>query len=335
MFRPLRLIPLEPRIDFMRFHRILFVLSIVMVVGSILLVVFKGLNFGIDFRGGILIEAQSTTGPADLAAMRETLTNLDLGEVTLQQFGSPDDVLIRVQEQEGDSAAQLRAADKAKQALGEGFEIRRTEFVGPKVGAELVSSAIWAFALAMAGIMGYIWFRYEWQFAINAILALFHDCITTLGLFSLLNLEFDLATVAAVLTIAGYSVNDTVVIYDRIRDELRKYKKKSINELINESINKTLSRTVVTSGLTLLSVVALFFVGGEALRSFSAAMIWGIVIGTYSTIFVASPLLIYMRLRRDAMDKKKIDKTAEGPAKPTQKPAAPALTQGRGGSGLA
>ncbi len=332
MLRPIRLISLEPRIDFMRFHKPLFALSVVMVVGSILLVAFKGLNYGIDFTGGILIEAQSTRGPADLASMRSTVAGLGLGEVALQEFGSPSDVLIRVQQQEGGEQAQLRAADKVKEALGPGFQIRRTEFVGPKVGDELRWAAIKAFGIAMLGIMAYIWFRYEWQFSVNAILALFHDCITTLGLFSLLDLNFDLATVAAVLTIAGYSVNDTVVIYDRIRDELRKYKKMPLPQLINESVNKTLSRTVVTSGLTLLSVVALFAVGGEALRSFSAALIWGIVVGTYSTIFVASPLLMYMNLRREALSKTREEKAAER----AQEKAAPAVTGGgaarRGGA---
>ncbi|MBX6321272.1 MAG: protein translocase subunit SecF [Rhodospirillaceae bacterium] len=329
MLRPIHLISLDPRIDFMRFHKVLFAVSLVMLVGSIVLVAVKGLNYGIDFTGGILIEAQSTEGPADLATMRSTVSNLGLGEVALQQFGGPSDVLIRVQQQEGGEQAQLRAADKVKEALGPGFQIRRTEFVGPKVGDELRWDAIKAFGLAMLGIMAYIWFRYEWQFSINAILALFHDCITTLGLFSLLGLNFDLATVAAVLTIAGYSVNDTVVIYDRIRDELRKYKKMPLKQLLNESINKTLSRTVVTSGLTLLSVVALFAVGGEALRSFSAALIWGIVVGTYSTIFVASPLLMYMNIRRETVDRAQGEKAAEGKA-------APAVTRsgvaGRGGA---
>jgi preprotein translocase subunit SecF len=310
MFRPLQLISLEPRIDFMRFHKPLFALSVVLVVGSILLVAFKGLNFGIDFTGGILIEVQSTAGPADLGKMRSDLSGLELGEVALQQFGAPENVLIRV-EQQPDQAAQAAAVERIKTALGPGFEVRRQDFVGPKVGDELKGGAVWAFALAMLGIMAYIWFRYEWQFSVNAILALFHDCITTLGLFSLLGLDFDLATVAAVLTIAGYSVNDTVVIYDRIRDELRKYKKLPLKPLINESVNKTLSRTIVTSGLTLLSVVALFAVGGPALRSFSAALIWGIVIGTYSTIFVASPLLMYMNLRRESVGKTKEEKAAE------------------------
>lgn len=325
MFRPIHLVPPDTKINFLRFHRPLFLLSVIMVVGSILLVAFKGLNFGIDFTGGILMEVR-TEGPADLAQMRSTLSSLGLGEVALQEFGAPNDVLIRVQQQEGDEKAQLAAAEKVRAALGEGADIRRTEFVGPKVGGELVWTAVWAFVIAMGGIMGYIWFRYEWQFAINAILALLHDCVTTIGLFALLGLDFNLPTVAAVLTIAGYSVNDTVVIFDRIRDELRKYKKMPLPELVNQAINKTLSRTTVTSGLTLLSVLALFFVGGEALSSFSAALIWGIVVGTYSTIFVATPLLIYMNLRREGISKTKAEKAAERLQERVPGKAAPATS---------
>lgn len=297
MFRPIHIIPADVNIDFMRFRRLLFALSVVMVVGSILLIAFKGLNFGIDFRGGILMEVRAEQA-IDLATTREKLSALGLGNVALQEFGSPNDILIRLEAQEGGEAAQQSAVEAIKTTLGAGYEYRRAEFVGPKVGDELIRGAFWAVVIAISGIMAYIWFRYEWQFAVNAIIALIHDCLTTVGLFALLGIEFDLASVAAVLTIAGYSVNDTVVIYDRIRDELRRYKKMPLPELINQSINKTLSRTTVTSGLTLLSVLAIGIFGGEVLRGFAIALIWGIVIGTYSTIFVASPMLIYMNLRR-------------------------------------
>jgi preprotein translocase subunit SecF len=296
MYRPIHLIPAKINLDYMRLHRPLFLLSLIMVVGSILLIAIKGLNFGIDFQGGILMELRSEQAP-DLAQLRGRLSGLGIGEVALQEFGSPNDILVRIQRQAGEQEAQLTAVNKVKQELGDAFEYRRTEFVGPKVGAELIHGAVWAVAIALLGIMAYIWFRYEWQFAINAIVALFHDCITTVGLFSLLGLQFDLASVAAVLTIAGYSVNDTVVIYDRIRDELRRYKKMPLPQLLNQSINKTLSRTTVTSGLTLLSVLAIVLFGGEVLRGFAIALIWGIVVGTYSTIFVASPMLIYLNLR--------------------------------------
>jgi preprotein translocase SecF subunit len=299
MFRGLHIIPHDTRINFMRFHRVAFALSVAMVVGSILLIAFKGLNFGVDFAGGILMEVK-TEGPADLAAMRNQLSDLGVGEVALQEFGAADTVSIRLQKQEGDETAQQAAIDKVKAALGSGVEFRRTEFVGPKIGQEYIEDAVLASVLAMLGIMAYVWFRYEWQFAVNCIVAIFHDCITTVGLFALLGMQFDLTIVAAVLTIAGFSVNDTVVIYDRIREELRRYKKMSIADLLNLSINRTLSRTVMTSGLAFLSVLAILLFGGEVLRGFSVAMTWGIVIGTYSTISVATPMLIYMNLRRSA-----------------------------------
>lgn len=317
MFGGIHLVRPDTRIDFMRIHRPLMLLSILMVLASIVLVATKGLNYGIDFRGGILMEVR-TSGPADLAGMRETLSNLGLGEVSLQQFGSPQDVLVRLRQQEGGDAAQGAAVQKVKDTLGTTVEYRRTEVVGPKVGSELIWKAIYATLLALVGIAAYIWFRYEWQFGLNAILATFHDVITTVGMFSLLGLQFDLASVAAVLTIAGYSVNDTVVIYDRIRDELRRYKKLPVSDIINQSINKTLARTTVTSGLTLLSVLAIALFGGEALRGFAIALIWGILIGTYSTIFVASPMLIYSNLRglRAKATGTPADHAASVPAKP-------------------
>jgi len=298
MWKPLHLVPANTRIDFMRFHKLTFILSVVMVLGSIGLVFGKGLNFGIDFAGGIVMEVKSPTAIADLAAMRAGLNGLELGEISLQEFGAPDIVLVRIPQQaEGEGGTQAAVA-KIRATLGDRWEYRRTETVGPKVGGELVTSALIAFLFAMGGIMAYVWFRYEWQFGINALLALVHDTVTTVGLFALTGMEFNLTTVAAVLTIAGYSVNDTVVIYDRIRYDLRRFKTMPLRDLINQSLNTTLSRTTVTSGLTLLSVVALALWGGEVIRGFAIAMVWGIVIGTYSTICVATPLLIYMKLRR-------------------------------------
>ena len=313
MLRGFTIIPKDTRIDFMRFRFLAFLLSAVMIVGSIGLIAFKGLNFGIDFAGGILMEVQ-TEGPADLAAMRTELSNIGLGEVALQEFGAPDTVLIRVQRQEGGEAEQASAVAQVKGALGDQVQYRRTEFVGPKVGEELIRDAVLAVVLAMIGIAVYIWFRYEWHFGANAIVAVFHDVITTIGLFSLLGLDFNLATVAAVLTVAGYSVNDTVVVYDRIREELRRYKKMPLEDLINLALNRTLSRTVMTSGLTLLSVMALLLFGGEVLRGFSVALMWGIIIGTYSTIFVATPLLIYTNLRRGTETKGADDAKGESVA---------------------
>ena len=330
MYNGLHIVPPNTRIDFMRYHRIAFVVSVLMVVASILLVAVKGLNFGVDFAGGILIEATAPR-PVDLGSLRSQLSAIEVGDVALQGFGDPNKALIRLpyqtfteadrqaaieklkEERRGVAAdelerlsygragqeAQQRAIELVKSTLGSEYVIDRTEFVGPKVGSELKRNAVLATVLALLGIMAYIWFRYEWQFAVNCIVALFHDCITTVGLFALIGWQFDLNTVAAVLTIAGFSVNDTVVIYDRIREELRRYKKMPLGELLSMSINRTLSRTLMTSGLALLSVLAILFFGGEVLRGFALAMTWGIVIGTYSTIFVASPMLIYMNLRRE------------------------------------
>jgi preprotein translocase subunit SecF len=305
MFKPLQLVPAGTRINFMWPHKLTFVISVVMVLGSFALVFTKGLNFGIDFAGGVIMEVKSPTPAADLATMRSSLGELDLGEIALQEFGAPDIVLIRIPQQEGGELATQAAVAKVKDALGDTWDYRRTESVGPKVGDELKSSAVWATVFAMLGIMAYIWFRYEWQFGVNAVLALFHDCVTTVGFFALTGMEFNLTTVAAVLTIAGYSVNDTVVIYDRIRYDLRRFKTMPLSQLINQALNETLARTTVTSGLTLLSVLALAFWGGEAMFSFSVAMIWGILIGTYSTICVASPMLLYMNLRNIGSDKGK------------------------------
>ncbi len=299
MWKPIRLVPANTRIDFMRWHKITLAVSVFLVLASIGLLFTKGLNFGIDFAGGILIEARAPEQP-DLADIRERLSGLGLGEVALQAFGAENDVLIRLPQQEGADAEALQQAAiaKVRETLGEDWTYRRTETVGPKVGAELIKNAIIAAALAMGGIFLYVWIRYDWQFGINALLAMTHDVVTTLGLFSLLGFQFDLVTVAAILTVAGYSVNDTVVIFDRIRFEMRRYKTMPMSDLINLAINETLSRTTVTSGLTLISVVALALLGGEVLFGFAIALIWGIVIGTYSTICVASPILLYANLRK-------------------------------------
>ena len=295
----LRLLPAGTKIEFINPHRLWFALSATLMALSIGFFLVRGLNFGIDFRGGILIEAR-TPGPADLGEMRARLTGLGLGEVALQEFGTPRDVLIRVQRQEGDEKAQIRAIRIVKETLGEDVDYRRTEFVGPKVGAELVRAGVTAVVLAVLAIMVYIWFRFEWQFSLGAVVALAHDVLSTIGIFAALQLEFNLSTLAAILTIAGYSINDTVVVYDRVRENLRKYKKMPFAELLNRSINDTLSRTLMTSVTTLLALFALFIFGGQVIRGFSFAMIWGVVIGTYSSICLAVPLLLYMNLRRGA-----------------------------------
>ncbi len=296
--RLLRLLPKRTRINFVGRRKIAFVLSSLLILLSLGFYFGKGLNFGIDFRGGILIEVR-TPGPADIAGMRSSLSGLGLGEVALQEFGSDRDVLIRVQRQEGDEAAQLRAIETVRAAIGDAVDYRRVEFVGPKVGGELIRAGVMAVSLAVLAMLLYIWFRFEWQFGVGAVVALAHDVITTIGLFSILGLEFNLSTVAAVLTIAGYSINDTVVVYDRVRENLRKYKRMGFIELLNLSINDTLSRTVMTSTTTLLALLSLFLFGGQVIQGFSLAMIWGVLIGTYSSIWIAAPMLIYLNLRRD------------------------------------
>lgn len=295
--KPLRLVPRNTKIQFIQYRLIAFALSAFVVLGSIGAVFGIGLNFGIDFKGGTLIEVQ-TEGPADIAQMRSTLNALGLGDVSLQEFGSDRDVLIRIQRQEGEEAEQIKAIEIVRGALPSDVEFRRTEFVGPTVGQELIEAGVLAVGLALVSILVYIWFRFEWQFGVGAIVALSHDIVSTLGLFALIQHEFNLATVAAVLTIAGYSINDTVVVYDRVRENLRRYKTMPLSELFTQSINETLSRTTMTSLTTLLALFAIYFFGGAVLADFALAMIWGIVVGTYSSIFIAVPLLLYTGLRR-------------------------------------
>jgi len=311
--RPLIIIKRIPNIDFMGLHKLGFAFSGLLSVVSIVAFLVLGLNYGIDFSGGTLIEARISNGPADLAKMRSTLSGLGLGEVSLQGFGGPNDVLIRVARQPGDDRAQMVAVEKVKTALGQGVDYRRTEVVGPKVGGELIQAGVWATVLALFAIAAYVWLRFEWQFGVGAMLSTLHDTITTVGLFALLQIEFNLTTLAAILTIAGYSINDTVVIYDRVRETMRKYKTMDLRTLINKSLNETLSRTILTVSTTALAVLSLLIFGGEVLRGFSIAMLWGIVVGTYSSLFIAAPLLYYIRPRRSSTAKE-----AEGSPAETQ-----------------
>ena len=297
--RHLKLIPAGVNLQFIAKRMIFFVFSGLLVVMSVGLFTIKGVNYGIDFKGGILIEVR-TPDAADPGAMRLALSDLGLGEVALQEFGAPTDVLIRVQRQEGGEKAQQAAVEAVKAALGPEVEYRRTEFVGPKVSEELFWDGVMAVTFAILAILVYIWFRFEWQFGLGAVVALVHDVLSTIGLFSLLGLEFNLSTVAAILTIAGYSINDTVVVFDRVRENLRKFKTMPLTELFNRSINETLSRTVMTSVTTLLALLSLYVLGGEVLRGFSFAMIWGVIIGTYSSVCLAVPMLLYLNVGRRA-----------------------------------
>lgn len=300
--RPLRLIPPNTNFQFIALRKRAYVVSVALILAAVASLAVQSLNFGIDFVGGTLIEVR-TKGPADISAMRQTLSALDRGEVGLQEFGQPTDVLIRIQQQPGGDAAQQATVAAVKEALGDSVEeYRRVEVVGPKVGGELIEAGAISVALALLAIMAYIWFRFEWQFGVGAVLALAHDVITTVGIFSILQLEFNLSTVAAVLTIAGYSINDTVVVFDRVRENLRRYKTLPMTDLLNRSVNETLSRTVMTSVTTLLALLSLFFLGGEVIRDFAFAMIWGVIIGTYSSVWIASATLLWMGVRPSATD---------------------------------
>ena len=299
--RPLIVIRRTPKIDFMAWHKLGFAFSALLMLSSIVLFLTVGLNYGIDFVGGTLIEVRVTPGPANLAEMRQKLDALHLGEASLQGFGPPTDVLIRLPRQPGGDAAQEQAVAAARKALGPGIDYRRVEVVGPSVGSELIRAGVIATILALFAIAAYIWFRFEWQFGVGGMISTLHDVITTVGLFSLLHLEFDLTTLAAILTVAGYSVNDTVVIYDRVREALRKYRTMPFGDLINLALNETLSRTILTVSTVALAVLSLLFLGGPVLRGFSIAMLWGVVIGTYSSLFIAAPILYYVRPNRAAI----------------------------------
>ncbi|MFZ5835580.1 MAG: protein translocase subunit SecF [Pseudomonadota bacterium] len=299
MFR-LKLVPANTNIPFIGMRNITFALSGALTLASIVLYLTAGLNYGIDFRGGTMIEI-GTEAATDVARVRTIVSGLGLGDVQAQTFGSDNAVLIRL-EQSADGQQQQAVAD-VKAALdkeyGAPVSYRRIEVVGPKVSSDLVNAGILAVLLAVAAMLIYVWFRFEWQFGVGSVIALVHDVAMTIGIFSLLQLEFNLAIIAAILTIVGYSMNDTVVVYDRVRENLRKYKKMPLEELLNLAINETLSRTTMTSFTTLLALIVMFIFGGEVIRGFTFAMIWGIFIGTYSSIFVAAPFLMLVGVKRD------------------------------------
>jgi len=289
--------------DFVRQRYVAFLITGIMIFGSLGLVAFKGLNLGIDFTGGIMMEVKTPEVP-DLVKMRADLNALGLGDISIQEFGSPQSFLIRVPQQKGGADAQKNAIETIKTDLNGAFpdkvvEYQRSEYVGPQVGDELKKTGIIAFILTVAGIMAYIWYRFEWQYGVSAILSLMHDTLAVVGLFSLLWMHFDLGTLAAVLLVAGYSTNDTVIVFDRVRENRRKFKRMSMRDVINLSVNQTLTRTINTSLTTLLSLVALWLFGGEVIRDFANAMIFGIVIGTYSSIYVASSALLYLPFGND------------------------------------
>lgn len=303
----LKLVPTDTSIDFFRFWRITFGASVVAMVLSIAVFFIMGLNFGIDFRGGTTIRTEAVQ-PVDIAAYRDAMTPLGLGDVAITEvfdpaFGPERNVaMVRVQAQDGVESVTPETIESVRLALTEldpTVVFASVESVGPKVSGELVQSAVLAVALALVAVLFYIWLRFEWQFSVGAVAALVHDIVLTIGVFAALQIRFDLAIIAALLTIVGYSLNDTVVVFDRVRENLIKFKKRPFNEVLNLSINETLSRTVMTSVTTLVALIALFILGGDVIRGFVFAMIWGVVVGTYSSVYVASAVLLFIGAKRD------------------------------------
>jgi preprotein translocase subunit SecF len=301
MHFPLQLFKTPPSFDFIGKRWIGFALTGIGVVITIISLTVNGLNFGIDFAGGIVVEAK-TENTADIAKMRRLLADPAFGDPLLQSVGSGDVVMIRIGAAEGEQQAAI--VTKLREVLDNGYgapiTYQRVDYVGPQVGRELVIGSMQALAFALIAIMLYLWFRFEWQYGVGGILALFHDAILTIGFFSITGLEFNLTSVAAVLTIVGYSINDSVVIYDRVRENLRKYKKMPITDVINLSINETLARTFMTVGTVIAALLGLLFFGGDVLHGFSAAMLFGCVVGTYSSVYISVPVLIYLGLRPDS-----------------------------------
>ena len=286
-------IPETFNIAFMRHRHWSFPFSALVTVISVVAFLTLGLNVGVDFKGGTLIEVQSASGPADIRSVRETIGALNLGEVQIQEFGSNTELLIKI----GSPDQGGSVVDRVRTALGQNYAIRRVEVVGPSVSQELVQQSILALVLGLVMILMYLWFRFEWQFAIGALITTMHDLLLVLGLYAIMQFEFDLTSIAAILTIMGYSLNDTVVIYDRIREMLRKYKRMPVSELLDTALNATVSRTIIVAATTFFATTALYLFGGEVLRGFSMAMLFGVVVGTHSTIFIAAPILIYLGLR--------------------------------------
>ena len=285
------------KLAFNRFYKLFNFISLSLILISIILLLFKGLNFGVDFKGGTLIELRVKDKTVTITNIRDSLNQINLGDVSVKKFGKENDYLIKFEKKDFNNPNFIsEIKSKLTSSLGNTFEFRRVENVGPKVSSELLRSGIIAICLSLAAMLIYIWIRFEWQFSLGAIVALFHDVIITLGIFSLFGLEINLSIVAAVLTIVGYSMNDTVVIFDRVRENLRKYSDINIFELTNISINETLSRTIITSTTTLLALFSIFFFGGEILKGFSLAMILGVFFGTYSSIYIANPILVFLKV---------------------------------------
>lgn len=297
-----RYIPVETKYSFMRWRRWSFPLSAALSILCVAAFFALGMNFGIDFRGGTLVELQSREGPANIAQIREDASALGYGSVEVQEFGTPRDVSLRVQLQEArdgltEEEVQQQVVADLRGAFEDAYEFRRVEVVGPRVSGELVQSGTLGVVFAIFGVLVYLWFRFEWHFAVGAVIATLHDLVLTIGFFAITQIEFNMTSIAAILTILGYSLNDTVVVYDRIRETLRKYKKLTIHAVLDAAINATLSRTILTGVTTFLALIALAALGGEIIKGFAYAMIFGLVVGTYSSVFIAAPILIYLGVR--------------------------------------
>ncbi len=300
--RGIRFVPKNVAIDFIRKRFITYTLSALIIFSTFASVFWHGLNYGIDFKGGILIEVK-TQGPANLEKMRKDITSLGLGEIGLQEFGAPDDILINIERQSGEDQNQQKAVQKVKNKLGKTVTFRRLETVGPKAGKDLINNGIMAVLWSLVAMFIYVWFRFEWQFALCAIFALIHDALAIIGFYSWFQVEFNITAIVAILITVGYSINDTVVVYDRIRENMRKFKVTDIKVLLNKSINETLSRTTLTSGTTLIALFSLYFFGGEIIASYTLPIIVGVVVGTYSSIFLAAPLLLLLPSTRRGKNK--------------------------------
>ena len=287
---------MKNNIQFNRFYKVFNFISLALVIISVLLILFKGLNFGVDFKGGTLIELRVNDKQTNISSLRSAFNSMNLGDVAIKNFGNENDYLIKFEKKDKDKNLIQNIKKELTKKIGPVYEFRRVENVGPKVSAELLNKGLIAIAVALGAMLFYIWIRFEWQFSIGAIIALFHDVIITIGIFSLFSIEINLSIVAAVLTIVGYSMNDTVVIFDRVRENLKKHISIKIFELTNISINETLSRTIITSVTTLLALLSIFIFGGEILKGFSLAMILGVIFGTYSSIYIANPTLVYLNV---------------------------------------
>jgi preprotein translocase subunit SecF len=310
----LRLAPENTKFGFMRLRRVSYPLSAFLSIVAVVMFFGVGMNFGIDFAGGTQVELRAKSGAADLAAIRATGDSLGLGPVEAQRLGAESDVMLRVKVQSGGEAGEQTAVAKLRDAFGDAYEFRSVDAVGPRVSGELVQSGTLGVVVAILSVLAYLWFRFEWQFAVGAIIGTMHDLLLTVGFFSITQLEFNLTSIAAILTIVGYSLNETVVVLDRIREVMRKYKRLSTAEIVDMSVNAVLPRTIMTATTVFLALLALFFLGGDVIRSFSAAMIWGIFVATYSSIFICSPMLIYLGVRAESVDRHS-ESEADAPAK--------------------